>query len=98
MRTLTAILILLSALFVFEACEKSNPVDQYGSTLINSYERSKAAADAISLDSLNKSVQAYQTANGKNPESIEELEKFMGSAIDRNKFQYNPAAGTVVLK
>jgi len=79
------------------AC-KDNPADKYGTTMINSYHQSQTTADQATLDSLNKSIQAYQASNGKNPESMEELEKIVGSPVDRNKFQYNPETGTVALK
>jgi hypothetical protein len=78
-------------------CEK-NPSEQYGDSLVQTYEHSKDVADAVNLDALGKAVQTYRAMNGKNPGSIEDIEKFMGMDIDREKYSYDPETGIIARK
>jgi competence protein ComGC len=83
------------------ACKKKpeNPVEEYGTALIGSYKHAQNAGVAANLDAVQRSVQAYRAANGKFPESLEELKKdFMGSDIDMSAYDYDPETGTVSIK
>ncbi|MGE5894162.1 MAG: hypothetical protein ACM34I_08925 [bacterium] len=94
---LMVLLMSAAVLILVAGCEK-NPVEKSGDALINAYERSKRAGDAATLDAMNRSVQTYRASYGKNPGSIEELEHFMGSQVDHEKFEYDAETGAVGLR
>jgi hypothetical protein len=81
-------------LLILAGCDK-NPLEQYSDTLLKSRERAKDVADTASAEAMNRSVQGFLAANGRNPQDLEELEQFMGSKIDRQKFDYDQSAGVV---
>ncbi|GAB4390278.1 MAG: hypothetical protein Kow0025_21210 [Thermodesulfovibrionales bacterium] len=82
------------------ACDQTppNPVEQYGTGLVNSYTRSKTAASAANLDSLRRSAAAYRASNGRYPETFEELLAFSGIEVNPADFDYDPATGRIDLR
>ena len=98
-RVYLIITVLLLVAPVFGCKEKSsNPVQEYGNTLIDSYERAQRTADTTNLAIFRRSVQAYRSANGKNPESLQDLENFLGEKIDPDKYEYDPETGVINIK
>jgi hypothetical protein len=92
LKTITIILLALG-LMAMAACEE-NPAKEYGTTVVRTIDRADRAADSANLAALKQSVQAYYAANGRYPESLDEL----GIGIDSSHFDYDPATGTVTIK
>lgn len=91
----------LAALFLLPAgCDEAppNPVEEYGTGLVNSYTRSRSAAGAANLDSLRRAVAAYRASRGGYPESIGELLDFSGIEVDPGDFDYDPETGEIALR
>lgn len=93
-------LIFFGMMLVIAACKEKpkNPVAEYGDTLINSIDRSRAAADVANLDALKKALQAYHAAQDKYPADLGELAPLIGGGVDFSKYDYDPQTGTVGLK
>jgi hypothetical protein len=75
-----------------------NPVEEYGNTLIQSYQKSQAAAEVANLDAIKKAVQRYRAEHEEYPKSLTDIEAMAGMTIDPAKYDYDPATGTVALK
>jgi hypothetical protein len=95
----------LIALAIVLACSASgckeapkNPVEEYGTGLLNSYERSKGAARASDLDTLRRTISAFKASNGRYPESLDEAAAFMGAEIDPDLYDYDPETGRIALR
>jgi competence protein ComGC len=86
-------------LFLISCDQKpKNPVDEYGTSLIDSYKKAQKAGESANLDAVKKSVQAYRAANDKYPDSLDEIKGFINSDIDLSKYDYNPENGAVSIK
>jgi hypothetical protein len=81
-------------LLILAGCEK-NPLEQYSDTLLKSRDRAKDVADTASAEAMNRSIEGFRDANGRNPRDLDELEQFMGLKLDRDKFDYDQTAGIV---
>jgi hypothetical protein len=75
-----------------------NPVDKYGTGLVDTYKSVQPAADAASVSLLRQSIKAFRAAYGRYPDSLGELEAFAGTKLDSEKYDYNPSTGTIALK
>ncbi len=82
--------------FILTSCDsrQANPVDTYVGAVKNAGEVSKTA----SLDAVRQSIVAYHAANGKYPESLQDVEDMVGSRLDVSRYNYDPQTGTVTLK
>jgi hypothetical protein len=90
------IIALLSSLF-FISC-KDNPVDDYGTTVVDKYKSTEQFADRISLQNIQQSVTTFRLTNGRFPEDIEELSDFIGTDLDPEKYDYDPSTGNITKK
>lgn len=90
--------LLLFILIVFPLSCKENPLEEYGDTLIREYKRSWHVEKGISLERLQKAIQAFHASNGRYPEDIRELEGFMGERLSDERYDYNRDTGTIKLK
>ncbi len=77
--------------------EKSNPVSKVGDRLIGAYERSSTAAGQSTLKGIKDAIRAYHISNGEYPDSIEEVQRYMGARIDTGLYQYDPDTGEISL-
>ncbi len=75
-----------------------NPVDEYGTALIDSYKKAQKAGELANLDAVKKSIQAYHATNDKYPDNLDEIKGFINSDIDLSKYDYDPENGTVSIK
>lgn len=90
------ILIIPVSFLFFAGCD--NPVEKGGDEVINALKRSQSVADNATVNALNNAAQTFKTMNSKYPDSIEQLERFTGEQIDREKFEYDPVEGKISLK
>lgn len=88
--------VLSLALFVL-GCE-GNPVEEYGTGLVNAYQSTGQKADRASLSLLKTSIRTFHTAHGRYPESLEELSQSTGTRLDPSHYDYDPATGEIALK
>ncbi len=95
-----ALLLLLAVLLLLPACKEKpkNPVEEYGTGLIKSYEKSKDASDAANLDALRKAIQMYRTEHEEYPKTLKDVELAAGFSVDPGRYNYDPATGAVSLK
>lgn len=84
-------------LLAFAAGCKENPVEEYGTGLVDKYQSTQKDADAASLSLLRQSIQLYRTANGRYPASLDELASATGTELDPEKYSYDPASGELTL-
>lgn len=94
------LLVAVAILSVIIACDEKpkNPVAEYGDTMINSYQKGKQAGIDGNLEAVRKAVDAYHATNDKYPQSLNDVQPLIGSAVDFSKYDYNPENGTVTLK
>lgn len=97
MKSMLLLTFSLCLVFLVSGCE-DNPVDRYGTGLVDSYKSTQEKADAASLALARSAAQTFRTANGRYPESLEELSSSMGSNLDPSKYSYDPATGEISLK
>lgn len=95
LRSLCIIAFLLSVFFI--SC-KDNPVDDYGTTVVDKYKSTEQLADRISLQNIQQSVTTFRLTNGRFPEDLEELSDFSGTILDPEKYDYDPSTGKVTEK
>jgi hypothetical protein len=89
------IVLLLSVAFV--SC-KDNPVDNYGTTVVDKYKSTEQFADRVSLQNIQQSVTTFRLTNGRFPEDLEELSNFAGTPLDPGKYEYDASTGKVTAK
>jgi hypothetical protein len=77
--------------------EKTNPVSKVGDRLIGAYERSSVTAGQSTLKGIKDAIRAYHISNGEYPDSIEEVQRYMGARIDTGLYQYDPDSGEISL-
>jgi hypothetical protein len=87
----TAALLLIA--FVSGCSE--NPVRDYGTGLVETYKSTEKEADAANLAVAQRTVEAFRAANGRYPESLEELKSFSTIALDPSVYDYDPATGRI---
>ena len=96
---LLIILCIVSFFFTWGCKEKpKNPVEEYGNTLINAYQKSQGAVEIANLDAIKKSIRRYRAEHEEYPKSLTDIEDLAGITIDPDKYDYDPATGTVALK
>lgn len=90
----------MAALVFNAACDKKqpNPVEEYGSGLIDAHGRAQDAAVQANLDALRKAIQAYQATNDAYPASLQDVVGLIGKEVDLSKYDYDPRSGAVRLK
>jgi hypothetical protein len=86
-----------TAALLFLGCEE-NPVEQYGTGLVESYKKAEPAANEANLAMLRQSIQAFRAANGRFPENLEELQGMTGTPIDPEQYLYDPGTGQLSMK
>jgi hypothetical protein len=91
-------LILVFLVSLVAGCEeKTNPVSKVGDRLIGAYERSSVTAGQSTLKGIKDAIRAYHISNGEYPDSIEEVQRYMGARIDTGLYQYDPDSGEISL-
>lgn len=84
----------LLALFLLSGCEE-NPVRDYGTGLVETYKSTEKKAGAANLAVAQRTVEAFRAANGRYPESLDELKSFSTIELDPSVYDYDPATGRI---
>jgi len=79
-------------------CERSSSFEDYGDTVVESYDRVEGLTAGVNLKEAKKGIRSYRAMNGKYPTSIEEVAEYMGGTFDVEKYDYDPATGKIDLK
>ncbi len=90
-------LVLLGLIFTVSSC-KDNPAQQYGNTMTQSLKSAKDTAGKVNIAEVRKSIQEFYAANGRYPADLDELSKFNGITLKSDKYDYDPATGTLTEK
>ena len=100
MKQLPARLSLLFCLVILlSACsDEKNPVQQYGNTMTQSYKSAQKLDSKVNILEIRKSIQEFFAANGRYPADLSELAGFNGVTLRGDKFEYDPANGTLAEK
>jgi hypothetical protein len=92
-------LLVLALALVPYGCEReNNPVDQYGTGLVDAYKESQAAGEQATLSAIRSAVAVHRATEGKYPESLDAIAAGMGTPLDPDVYAYDPATGSVGLK
>ncbi len=94
----TALGTLILSFALFSCKDEKNPVQQYGDTLVHGYKSAQKVEKDANLQQAQRSVYEFQAANGRYPADLRELAEFAKSPIDANKYNYDPATGSITAK
>ena len=88
--------LLFCSLFISVSCsEDTNPVQQYGSGMTESYKSARKLDSKVNILEVRKSIQEFYAANGRYPADLDELSGFNGITLKGDKYEYDPANGTL---
>ena len=91
--------LLFGPCLVLTSCsDEKNPVQQYGNTLTQSYKNAQQVDSRVNILQIRKSIQEFYTANDRYPADLNELSGFNGITLKGDKFEYDPATGTLMEK
>jgi hypothetical protein len=85
-------------LALFACSDDKNPAQQYGNTMVQSLKTTKNVEKKVNVLAVQKSIQEYYAANGRYPADLNEVATFNGMALESDKYDYNPATGTLTQK
>ena len=85
----------LISFFLLLASCKDNPAEQYGTTLVQSLKSAKRIDAAVNVQDVRKSIQEFYAANGRYPADLGEVQNFNGMVLKSDKYDYDPATGTL---
>ncbi len=78
--------------------EEKNASRQYGNSLTQPLKNAKSVEQKVNLAEARKSIQEFYAANGRYPADLNELSKFNGITLKSDKYDYDPATGTLTEK
>ena len=91
--------IFFAALAALAACtDEKNPAQQYGNTMVQSLKSAKSVENKANVEEVRKSIQEFYAANGRYPADLKELLTFNGITLQSDKYDYDPATGTLTEK
>lgn len=85
-------------LALFACSDDKNPAQQYGNTMVESLRTTKKVEKKVNVLAVQKSIQEYYAANGRYPADLNEVAAFNGMTLEGDKYDYNPATGTLTEK
>jgi hypothetical protein len=91
-------LLFVSFLVLTSCSDDKNPVQQYGNTMTQSYKSARKLDTTVNVQQIRKSIQEFYAANGRYPADLNELSGFNGITLKGDKYEYDPANGTLVEK
>lgn len=78
--------------------DEKNPAQQYGNTMVQSLKSAKNVENKVNVEEVRKSTREFYAANGRYPADLNELSTFNGITLKSDKYDYNPATGTLTEK
>jgi hypothetical protein len=98
MKATTCLSLFLAFVLCLSAACRENPVEEYGTDLVDSYEHSRKAGDAASLEGAKRSITVYRATEGRYPAGLEEISASMGTELDPAVYDYDPSTGRISLR
>ncbi len=96
---LAGLSLLFGSFLLLPSCsDDKNPVQQYGNTMTQSYKSAQKLDSKVNILEVRKSIQEFYAANGKYPADLNELSVFNGITLKSDKYEYDPANGTLTEK
>jgi hypothetical protein len=96
---LSKIFLLFCSSLLLNACsDEKNPVQQYGNTMTHAHKSARNLDSKVNLLEVRKSIQEFYAANGRYPADLSELSGFNGITLKSDKYEYDPANGTLTEK
>lgn len=93
---LTGLYLMFGLILVLPSCsDEKNPVQQYGNTMTQSYKSARNLDSKVNILEVRKSIQEFYAANGRYPADLTELSGFNGITLKGDKYEYDPANGTL---
>jgi hypothetical protein len=89
---------LIFALTLTSCKDEKKPVQQYGDTLVHGYQSAQKVQKDANLQQVQRRVHEFRATNERYPVDLKELEEFTKSPIDENKYDYDPATGSITAK
>jgi hypothetical protein len=90
-----AVVAFVSALILTSCSDEKNPVQQYGTTLTQSYKSAQKLDSKVNILEVRKSIQEFFAANGRYPADLSELSAFNGITLKSDKYEYDLETGTL---
>ena len=66
--------------------------------MVNSLKTAKKVEKKVNVLEVQKSIQEYYAANGRYPADLNEVTAFNGIALETDRYDYDPATGTLTEK
>jgi hypothetical protein len=89
----------IAAFLLLTSCsDDTNPVQQYGSGMTEAHKSARRLDSKVNILEVRKSIQEFYAANGRYPADLNELAGFNGIMLKGDKYEYEPATGTLVEK
>ena len=85
-------------LALFACNDDRNPAQQYGSTVVQLLKTTKSVEKKVNVLAVQKSIQEFYAANGRYPADLNEVAAFNGMALESDRYDYDPATGTLTPK
>ena len=89
---------LVLSLSLLSCKDEKKPVQQYGDTLVHGYQSAQKVQKDANLQQVQRRVHEFRATNERYPVDLKELEEFTKSPIDENKYDYDPATGSITAK
>ncbi len=96
--SLLLVLMIISFVTLASCKDDKNPVQQYGNTMVQSLKSAKKLDSSVNVQQVQKSIQEFYAANGRYPADLNELATFNGMTLKSDKYDYDPATGTLTEK
>ena len=89
-------LVLAGSLLTFLSCsDDKNPAKQYGNTMVQSYKSAQKLDSTVNVQQVQKSIQEFYAASNRYPADLNELAAFNGITLKSDRYDYDPATGTL---
>jgi hypothetical protein len=85
-------------LALFACNDDRNPAQQYGNSLVQPLKTTKSVEKKVNVLEMQKSIQEFYAANGRYPADLNEVAAFNGMALESDKYDYDPATGSLTPK
>jgi hypothetical protein len=95
----TGCVVALGFCFALTACsDDKNPAQQYGNSMVQSLKTTKNVEKKVNVLDVQRSIQEFNAAHGRYPADLNEVAAFNGMVLESDKYDYDPATGTLTPK
>jgi len=92
-------MVLFGVCFLFFACDDAKKAsEQTGAAIVQPLITTRNTEKKVNVLQVQKSIQEFNAANGRYPADLDEVAKFNGIILESDKYEYDPATGTLTQK